>query len=62
MRVYENGVYRDITPGEQAELELINADAFTEFLNDMSTASTVAQMRSAAKSFLSKTEVSGGEY
>ncbi len=62
MKIYENGLYRDITPQEKAELEQINADAFTEFLNDMSTASTVAQLRSAAKSLLSKTEVSGGGY
>mgnify|MGYP006974703146 FL=1 len=59
-KIYENGVYREMTAEELAELEPATPDALTEMVTAMSTATTIAQMRSAAKNFLEKTEVSGG--
>ncbi len=58
--ICENGKYREMTVEELAELEPATPDAFTEMVEAMSTATTIAQMRSAAKNFLEKTEVSGG--
>jgi len=55
--ICENGVYREMTAEELAELELAAPDALTEMVTAMSTATTIAQMRSAAKNFLEKTEV-----
>jgi len=57
--ICENGVYREMTAEELAELETAAPDALTEMVTAMSTATTIAQMRSAAKEFLNKTEVSG---
>lgn len=58
--ICENGKYREMTAEELAELDSATPDALTEMVEAMSTATTIAQMRSAAKSFLEKTEVSGG--
>ncbi len=58
--ICENGKYREMTAEEMAELEPATPDALTEMVAEMSTATTIAQMRSAAKNFLEKTEVSGG--
>ena len=64
MRIYSNGVYRDMTPeeveriynhNEEAE-ENDKPDALTEMITTMSNATTLAQMRAAAKLFLEKTE------
>jgi len=55
--ICENGVYREMTAEELAELETAAPDALTEMVTAMSTATTIAQMRSAAKNFLEKTEV-----
>ena len=55
--ICENGVYREMTAEELAELETAAPDALTEMVTAMSTATTLAQMRSAAKNFLEKTEV-----
>ena len=57
--ICENGKYREMTAEELAELETAAPDALTEMVTAMSTATTIAQMRSAAKEFLNKTEVSG---
>lgn len=64
MKIYDNGVYRDMTAEEieaykaaSAELEEIPTDALTEMITQLSTATTLAQMRAAAKDFLEK---SGG--
>lgn len=56
--ICENGKYREMTAEEVAELEPSTPDALTEMVTAMSTATTIAQMRSAAKNFLEKT---GGE-
>ena len=57
-KVCDNGVYRDMTPEEEKELDTENnADALTEMISAISTATTLAQMRAAAKAFLEKTEV-----
>ena len=53
-KIYETGVYREMTAEELAELEPATPDALTEMVTAMSTATTIAQMRSAAKSFLEK--------
>ena len=64
MRIYSNGVYRDMTPeeveriynhNEEAE-ENDKPDPLTEMITTMSNATTLAQMRAAAKLFLEKTE------
>lgn len=60
MRIYENGVYREmtaeeikaLTPPEKEESQ----DALTEMITEMSTATSLSQMREAAKNFLQKTE------
>lgn len=54
--IYENGIYREMTAEELAELNAATPDALTEMVAEMSTATTLAQMRSAAKNFLEKTE------
>ena len=56
-KIYENGIYREMTAEELAELEPATPDALTEMVTAMSTATTIAQMRSAAKKFLENTEV-----
>lgn len=55
--ICENGVYREMTAEEMAELESTSPDALTEMATAMSTATTIAQMRAAAKKFLENTEV-----
>ncbi len=57
-RVYDNGVYRDMTDEELKDLDRPNPNALTEMIESMSTATTLAQMRNAARIFLEKTEVS----
>lgn len=57
MRINYNGTYREATAEEIAELEAMQAqaqqaDPLTEMAAAMSTASTLAQMRAAAKAFL----------
>lgn len=56
-------VTREMTAEEIAELEALQAgeptqgtDALKEMITAMSTATTIAQMRNAAKEFLNKTE------
>ncbi|MBQ2704729.1 MAG: hypothetical protein IJF58_04190 [Clostridia bacterium] len=58
--MYDSGIYREMTAEELAELDSATPDALTEMVAEMSTATTIAQMRSAAKNFLEKTEVSVG--
>ena len=64
MKIYDNGVYREMTAEEieaynaaSAELEEIPTDALREMITQLSTATTLAQMRAVAKDFLEK---SGG--
>ena len=64
MRVFENGVYRDMTA---EEIEAYNAaqteetenasDPLTQMIEEMSQATTLAEMRAAAKNFLKNTDV-----
>ena len=35
MRIYENGVYRDLTPAELAQMEQANAQAEADFWRDI---------------------------
>ena len=64
MKVYENGKIRDITAAEISEMEarradkagVSGADALTKMIIAMSTATSLSQMRSAAKEFLARTE------
>lgn len=66
MKICENGVYREMTEDEirefQSEFSEIPSDqssvgdALTQMARAMSQATTIAQMRSAAKKFLSQTE------
>ena len=67
-RIYDNGIYRDMTAEEEAlynnaddTAESTRPDALTQMIKAMSTATTIAQMRSAAKSFLAQTEVMASE-
>lgn len=53
----DNGVYREMTPEEMETLDNETPNALTEMVTAMSTATTIAQMRAAAKSFLDKTDV-----
>ena len=54
----DNGIYREMTPEELETLDNEIPDALTEMISSMSNATTLAQMRSACKTFLEKTEVS----
>lgn len=63
-RIYDNGVYRDMTAEEEILYNSTNdmaesspPDALTQMIKAMSTATTIAQMRTAAKNFLTQTEV-----
>ncbi|MDD6340754.1 MAG: hypothetical protein PUA50_00295 [Eubacteriales bacterium] len=63
MRVFENGVYRDMTAEEieaynaaQAEETESASDPLTQMIEEMSQATTLAAMRAAAKNFLKNTE------
>lgn len=56
-RICDNGIYRDMTAEELAALEQETPDALTEMVTAISTASTLEQMREAAKIFLNKTEI-----
>lgn len=56
-KIYDNGVYREMTAEELAQLDTATPDALIEMVTAMSNATTIAQMRSAAKNFLEKTEV-----
>lgn len=60
----ENGVYREMTEDEVAEMGIeqstetapsTDSDPLTEMASAMSTATTLAQMRAAAKAFLTST-------
>ena len=55
--ICENGEYRQMTEQELNELKFNKEDALTQMIKAMSTATTVAQMRTAAKNFLTQTEV-----
>lgn len=64
MRIYENGVFRDATEKEISEMAELNTekltqtqqtDPLTEMATAMSTATTLAQVRTAAKAFLDAT-------
>lgn len=66
-KMYIDGKCREVTPEEELlfgyedeAVESTQTDALTEMVTAMSTATTIAQMRSAAKNFLEKTEVSNG--
>ena len=56
-RICDDGIYREMTAEELAELDSATPDALTEMVTEMSAATTIAQMRAAAKKFLVKTEV-----
>lgn len=60
MRMYDNGIYRDMTKEEEATVmavteqeETANKDGLTSLAEGLSTATSLAQVRSAAKSILS---------
>lgn len=59
MRMYDNGIYRDMTEEEEAAVmavteqeETANKDGLTSLAEGLSTATSLAQVRSAAKSVL----------
>mgnify|MGYP004618577705 CR=1 FL=1 len=58
MRMYDNGIYRDMTVEEAAVMavteqeETANKDGLTSLAEGLSTATSLAQVRSAAKSVL----------
>lgn len=59
MRIYDNGTYRDMTEAEEAavlaiaeEEKDVTKDSLTSLAEGLSTATTLAQVRSAAKSIL----------
>lgn len=59
MRMYDNGIYRDMTKEEEAAVmaiteqeETVNKDGLTSLAEGLSTATSLAQVRSAAKSVL----------
>lgn len=59
MRMYDNGIYRDMTKEEEAAVlaiteqeETANKDGLTSLAEGLSTATSLAQVRSAAKSVL----------
>ena len=63
-KMYINGECREMTPEEELlfgfedkVVEPNKTDPLTEMVTAMSTATTIAQMRTAAKSFLDKTDV-----
>ena len=69
MRIYENGIMREASEKEISEMAELNteeltqtqqADPLTEMATAMSTATTLAQMRAAAKAFLEATVESEG--
>lgn len=69
MKIYDNGTVREMTDeeikrhnAERADLpDVDGSNALTDMVTDMSTATTLAQMRAAAKKFLLSTETTGGE-
>lgn len=63
MKIDVNGEIRDMTPEEEAiycqpqnETEETTSEPLIEFAQALSTATTLAQMRTAAKEFLKATE------
>ena len=61
MLAYENGKYVEIDIEEEAEMAIpdipsTEGDALVEMATAMSSATTLAQMRAAAKTFLERTE------
>lgn len=61
MRMYNNGIYRDMTEEEEAAVmavteqeETANKDGLTSLAEGLSTATSLAQVRSAAKSILAE--------
>lgn len=59
MRMYDNGIYRDMTEEEEAAVmavteqeEKANKDGLTSLAEGLNTATSLAQVRSAAKSVL----------
>ena len=60
MRIYDNGIYRDMTAEEEAAVMAVaeqeateNKDGLTSLAEGLSTATSLAQIRKAAKSVLS---------
>lgn len=61
MRMYDNGIYRDMTKEEEAAVKAVteqeettNKDGLTSLAEGLSTATSLAQVRSAAKSILAE--------
>ncbi len=61
MRMYDNGIYRDMTEEEEVAVmavteqkETANKDGLTSLAEGLSTATSLAQVRSAAKSILAE--------
>jgi hypothetical protein len=59
MRMYDNGIYRDMTKEEEDAVMAVtekegtaNKDGLTSLAEGLSTATSLAQVRSAAKSVL----------
>ena len=63
MRIYDNGIYRDMTAEEEtavmsfAEQEITeNKDGLTSLAEGLSTANTISQIRAVAQSILDETD------
>lgn len=61
MRMYDNGIYRDMTKEEEDAVmavteqeDIANKDGLTSLAEGLSTATSLAQVRSAAKSILAE--------
>lgn len=61
MRMYDNGIYRDMTKEEEAAVKVVteqeetaNKDGLIPRQERLSTATSLAQVRSAAKSILAE--------
>lgn len=68
MRMYDNGIYRDMTEEEEAAVmavteqkETANKDGLTSLAEGLSTATSLAQVRSAAKSILAEESEAANE-
>lgn len=62
MQIFENGTYRELTEEEiqylsdNSEPSAENVEPLKAMIQSMSTATTLAEMRAAAKQFLESTE------
>lgn len=62
MQIFENGTYRELTEEEiqylssNSEPSAENVEPLKTMIQSMSTATTLAEMRAAAKQFLESTE------